>query len=114
MNYYVDLNSREAIAEDRLRKEFAIMQTEDPDIYNYSFEEYIRNCTGKNGFLQTLEDAMHEAARILKYWHAERFEYVEEYKDACKAWNKLYPHDTDMGNRILKEHDLWRNGRFWY
>lgn len=114
MKQYVDLNSREVIAEDRLRKDFAIMQAEDPDIYNYSFDEYIRNCTGKNGFLQTLESAMEEVARELQYWHADRFEYPYEWKEIGKKWNKLYAHDSEMGNRILKNLNLWRNGAFWY
>lgn len=114
MKQYIDTETGEMLTEDRLRLNFDILKAGDPDLYDYDFPAYIRNCTSKNGFLKSLEDAMHEAARVLKCWHAERFEYVEEYKDACKAWNKLYPHDTDMGNRILKEHDLWRNGRFWY
>lgn len=113
-NKFFDMESEEVLTEDQLSGIFDILKAGDPVEYDYDFSAYIRNCTNGNGFMITLEKAMRRAAKELKYWHAERFEYVEEWREACAAWNKLYPHDTEMGNRILQDNGLWKNGRFWY
>lgn len=42
------------ITEQELRKEFGMLKLIDPYNYNYSFENYIRNCTDKNGTLTEL------------------------------------------------------------
>ena len=39
------------ITETQLRKEFEEIKKEQPDEYSYSFEEYVCNCTSKNGTL---------------------------------------------------------------
>ena len=51
---FIDINSGEIVTANQLREEFEMLRHEQPDEYNYSFEEYIRNCkTENNG---TLED----------------------------------------------------------
>ena len=52
---WIDENSNEIITAVQLRKEFETLKQEYPDEYNYSFEEYIANCTGKNGTLTPYE-----------------------------------------------------------
>lgn len=42
------------IPKQELRKEFEMLKLTDPDSYGYSFENYIRNCTDKNGTLTEL------------------------------------------------------------
>ena len=42
------------IPEQELRKEFEMLKLTDPDTYGYSFENYIRNCTDKNGTVTEL------------------------------------------------------------
>lgn len=42
------------ITEQELRQEFGMLKLVDPDSYDYSFENYIRNCTDKNGTLTEL------------------------------------------------------------
>lgn len=42
------------ITEQELRQEFGLLKLIDPNSYNYSFENYIKNCTDKNGALTEL------------------------------------------------------------
>ena len=42
------------ITEQELRQEFGMLKLIDPDNYNYSFENYNRNCIDKNGTLTEL------------------------------------------------------------
>ena len=42
------------ITEQELRQEFGLLKLIDPDNYDYSFENYLRNCTDKNGTLTEL------------------------------------------------------------
>lgn len=39
------------VTEDELRRDFEELKREEPEEYWYSFEDYIRNCTDKNGTL---------------------------------------------------------------
>ncbi len=52
MKFYQDTETGEIIPDCVLRNEFERLQAEDPETYNYSFSDYIRNCTDKNGFLE--------------------------------------------------------------
>lgn len=58
MKKYKDIESGDIITEAELQAEFAEMQAENPDEYNYSFSDYIRNCTAKNGFLEEIKNFM--------------------------------------------------------
>ena len=53
MRKFRDLEFGIVFTEDDLRRTFEYLQREQPDEYNYSFENYIRNCTGKD---ETLEE----------------------------------------------------------
>lgn len=49
---YTDTKNGKRITETELRFEFAHLKAEQPNQYNFSFREYLKNCTGKNGFLK--------------------------------------------------------------
>lgn len=51
MRLFRDTESGEIITESALKVEFDGLKAEDPETYDYTFGEYIRNCTAGNGFL---------------------------------------------------------------
>ena len=51
MKYYFDENEGCFVSEEQIKKEFIQLKAEQPDEFNYSFEEYLNNCLSKNGFL---------------------------------------------------------------
>lgn len=48
----IDTETLEIVTLADVYKEFLYFKKQDPDEYNYSFSEYIGNCTSKNGFLK--------------------------------------------------------------
>ena len=51
MRKFRDTNTGEIITEEELRKEFEELKKETPEEYDYSFNQYLLNCTSKNGML---------------------------------------------------------------
>ena len=51
MGKFRDTNTGEIITEEELRKEFEELKKETPEEYDYSFNQYLLNCTSKNGML---------------------------------------------------------------
>ena len=51
MRKFFDIETRETITETELKAEFDELKAHDPETYDYSFTDYIRNCTDKNGTL---------------------------------------------------------------
>lgn len=51
MRKFRDTNTGEIITEEELRKEFEELKKETPEEYGYSFNQYLLNCTSKNGML---------------------------------------------------------------
>ena len=51
MRAFEDCESGRMVYEEDLRREFEQLREIDPETYNYSFERYVENCTGKNGTL---------------------------------------------------------------
>lgn len=51
MRKFRDTNTGEIITEEELRKEFEELKKETPEGYDYSFNQYLFNCTSKNGML---------------------------------------------------------------
>ena len=51
MKKFRDTNTGEIITEEDLRKEFEELKKETPEEYDYSFNQYLLNCTSKNGML---------------------------------------------------------------
>ena len=54
MRKFRDLEFDTIVTEEELLKTFKHLQKEQPDEYNYSFENYIRNCTDKDGTLSEI------------------------------------------------------------
>ena len=51
MRRFFDTETRETITETELKAIFDELKNDDPETYDYSFPEYIANCTAKNGTL---------------------------------------------------------------
>ena len=51
MRKFRDTNTGEIITEEELREEFEELKKETPEEYDYSFNQYLLNCTSKNGML---------------------------------------------------------------
>ena len=51
MRKFRDTNTDEIITEGELRKEFKELKEATPEEYDYSFNQYLLNCTSKNGML---------------------------------------------------------------
>ena len=51
MRKFRDISTGEIITEEELRKEFEELKKETPEEYDYSFNQYLLNCTSKNGML---------------------------------------------------------------
>lgn len=54
-NLYRCTESGEILTEAQLQAEFETLKAEEPEEYDYSFTEYIKNCTSKNGFLEKIK-----------------------------------------------------------
>lgn len=54
MRKFRDLEFDIIVTEEELLRTFKHLQREQPDEYNYSFENYIRNCTDKDGTLSEI------------------------------------------------------------
>lgn len=106
MKVYFDTECMRIITEDELKTAFNKLKADHPEEYNYNFSAYIRNCTDKNGTLETLETAMTASAMVLASWYSAKSEFPDEWADAMEAWNSLYKYDPGMGDRILKLFDL--------
>lgn len=51
MRKFLDTENGVEITIAELEAEFEQLKREQPTEYNYSFDEYLNNCTSKNGFL---------------------------------------------------------------
>ena len=56
MRKFRDLEFDIIVAEEELLRTFKHLQREQPDEYNYSFENYIRNCVDKDGTLEEIRE----------------------------------------------------------
>lgn len=51
MKFYNYVGTSDIISETELKKEFQNLKREFPDEFDYSFSQYVLECTGKNGTL---------------------------------------------------------------
>lgn len=51
MKMYYDENEQCFVSEEQIKKEFIQLKAEQPEEFDYSFDEYLNNCLSKNGFL---------------------------------------------------------------
>ena len=52
MKLYRCTETSEILTELQLKTEFETLKAKEPETYDYSFNQYIKNCTSKNGFLE--------------------------------------------------------------
>ena len=52
MNIFIDTEAMRFVTEKELRQEFEQLKQEQPEEYAYTFEQYVQNCTSKNGTLE--------------------------------------------------------------
>lgn len=85
MRIYMDTETAQIITEQELRTEFYDLRAEQPETYDYSFECYVRNCCGKNGFLQEMsEDAVRYAVVSLILGGA-----GQRAREVVRAWKDV-------------------------
>lgn len=64
MRKFRDLEFDIIVTEEELLRTFKHLQREQPDEYNYSFEDYIRNCVDKDGTLEEIREWVGDARVI--------------------------------------------------
>lgn len=57
MKLYRDTETNEILTEAQIEAEFEALKEWQPEEYNYTFNQYLRNCTSKNGFLEVVNNA---------------------------------------------------------
>ena len=56
MKLYKDTENNTILTEAEIQAEFETLKAEEPETYNYTFAEYLKNCTSKNGFLEAIKN----------------------------------------------------------
>ncbi len=90
MKLYKDIETSNILTEEQLKKEFEVLKAEDSETYNYTFNEYINNCTSKNG---TLEEVKNNYIFTFEWVHGNRCinDYIIEWLKRNKI-NFQYKH----------------------
>ena len=52
MRKFIDTETGKSVTEPELLAEFTALKSENPEEYPYNFNQYLRNCTDKNGFFK--------------------------------------------------------------
>ena len=52
MNMFIDTEAMRFVTEKELRQEVEQLKREQPEEYAYTVEQYVQNCTSKNGTLE--------------------------------------------------------------
>lgn len=86
---FIDNETDKIITIEELKIVFEELKTEQPEEYNYSFEDYIKNCTDKNGTLTELDEfnTVEELADILCFEFPDLY---TNYSQACYKAEKLF------------------------
>lgn len=56
MRVFLNSENKKLIKEDELRTQFSELKINEPEEYDYSFEDYINVCCDKNGVLEEVAD----------------------------------------------------------
>lgn len=94
MRKFRDTNTGEIITEEELRKEFKELKREIPEEYNYSFGNYIRNCTDKNGTLEEVRQWVGNARVIDSLADLPKIGERDKYRGLCVSV-ELYDDQDD-------------------
>ena len=83
MRKFRDLEFDIIVTEEELLKTFKHLQREQPDEYNYSFENYIRNCTDKDGTLSEIHQWVGNARIIDSLADLPKIGERDKYRGLC-------------------------------
>ena len=83
MKLFRDTENGYIMSENELMQEFEALKAEQPDEYDYTFVEYVKNCTSKNGFLEAFEGDDECVYRKLTEW--EKVKTFEAFNKQCEA-----------------------------
>lgn len=83
MRKFRDLEFDIIVTEEELLRTFKHLQREQPDEYNYSFENYIRNCTDKNGTLEEIREWVGNAKVIDSLTDLPKIGERDPYRGLC-------------------------------
>jgi len=94
MRKFRDLEFDIIVTEEELLRTFKHLQREQPDEYNYSFENYIRNCTDKNGTLEEIREWVGNAKVVDSLSDLPRIGEKDKYRGLCVSV-ELYKDQDD-------------------
>ena len=94
MRKFRDLEFDTIVTEEELLKTFKHLQKEQPDEYNYSFENYIRNCTDKVGTLSEIGQWVGNARIIDSLADLPKIGERDKYRGLCVSV-ELYENQDD-------------------
>ena len=83
MRKFRDLEFDTIVTEEELLKTFTHLQRERPDEYNYSFENYIRNRTDKDGTLSEIRQWVGNARIIDSLADLPKIRERDKYRGLC-------------------------------
>ena len=94
MRKFRDLEFDIIVTEEELLRTFKHLQREQPDEYNYSFENYIRNCTDKDGTLEEIREWVGNARIIGSLADLPKIGEIDKYRGLCVSV-ELYDDEDD-------------------
>lgn len=94
MRKFRDLEFDIIVAEEELLRTFKHLQREQPDEYNYSFENYIRNCVDKDGTLEEIRPRVGNARIIDSLADLPKIGEMDTYRGLCVSV-ELYEDQDD-------------------
>ena len=94
MRKFRDLEFDTIVTEEELLKTFKHLQRERPDEYNYSFENYIRNCIDKDGTLLEIRQWVGNARIIDSLADLPKIGERDKYRGLCVSV-ELYENQDD-------------------
>lgn len=94
MRKFRDLEFDIVVTEEELLRTFRHLQREQPDEYNYSFENYIRNCTDKDGTLEEIREWVGNAKVVDSLADLPKIGEKEPYRGLCVSV-ELYDDQDD-------------------
>lgn len=83
MRKFRDLEFDIIVTEEELLRTFKHLQREQPDEYNYSFENYIRNCVDKDGTLEEIREWVENANVVDSLADLPKIEGMDKYRGLC-------------------------------
>ena len=108
MRKFRDISTGEIITEEELREEFEEFKKKAPDEYNYSFENYIRNCTDKNGTLEEVRQWVGNAMVVDSLSELPKIGERDKYRGLVISVD-LYDNEDDYAI-----YNVWYLSQNWY